>query len=108
MRILADPNIDSGVPGDWLLVAFSDALVSADIRALKTAQADLILELGSHALVAAAVTAGEFSKNDRLANGLGIPADAPPPEAITDLRELLGVDNFVSAKNSGVWSGGKS
>ena len=51
-------------------------------------------------MTGAAAIAGNFSKNDRIANAIGIPADPNDLEPLRELRELLGLDGFSSAVNT--------
>jgi hypothetical protein len=92
--------LDTGVPGGELLLAFADAVIGADPAALDSARSALAEELGPAAVSAAAAVAGNFTKNDRIANGLGIPVDAIAMAGHEDLREQLGLNDFRSAVNT--------
>jgi len=92
--------LDTGVPGGDLLLAFSDAVIGSDPAALDKARSALAEELGPAAVSAAAAVAANFTKNDRIANGLGIPIDAFAMEGHKDLREQLGLNDFRSAVNT--------
>jgi hypothetical protein len=56
--------------------------------------------LGTTAVPAAAAIAATFSKNDRIANGCGIPADPLILKLTKDFRGQLGLDDFRSAVNT--------
>ena len=88
------------MPGGELLLAFADAVIGADPAALDSARSALAEELGPAAVSAAAAVAGNFTKNDRIANGLGIPVDAIAMAGHEDLREQLGLNDFRSAVNT--------
>ena len=88
------------MPGGELLLAFSDAVIGADPAALDSARSALAEELGPAAVSAAAAVAANFTKNDRIANGLGIPIDAIAMAGHEDLREQLGLNDFRSAVNT--------
>jgi len=88
------------VPGGELLLAFADAVIGADPAALDSARSALAEELGPAAVSAAAAVAANFTKNDRIANGLGIPVDAIAMAGHEDLREQLGLNDFRSAVNT--------
>ncbi len=88
------------MPGGELLLAFSDAVLGADPAALDSARSALAEELGPAAVSAAAAVAANFTKNDRIANGLGIPIDAIAMAGHEDLREQLGLNDFRSAVNT--------
>ena len=88
------------MPGGDLLLAFADAVIGPDITALDAARTALADGLGPAAVSAAAAIAANFSKNDRIANGLGIPVDAMVLKGTEDLREQLGLDEYRSAVNT--------
>ena len=94
------PDLDSGVPGGAELLIFSEALVGADRPTLDAARTALENVLGAAAIPAASAVAANFSKNDRIANGLGIPHEPVMVKATKDIREQLGLDNFRSAINT--------
>ena len=94
------PDLDSGVPGGAELLIFSEALIGADRIALDAARTALENVLGAAAIPAASAVAANFSKNDRIANGLGIPHEPVMVKATKDIREQLDLDNFRSAINT--------
>lgn len=94
------PEIDTGVDGGRVLIAFADALLGADATALAGARDALEAALGRDAVVGAAAIVANFSKNDRIANAIGIPMDPPFLEGSADFRERLGINRFVSARNT--------
>ncbi len=94
------PELDIGVPGGDLLLAFADAVVGTDVAALNDARGALADGLDPAAVSAAASIAANFSKNDRIANGLGIPVDPLVLKGTEDLREQLGLNAYRSAVNT--------
>jgi hypothetical protein len=88
------------VPGGAALIAFAGAVIGADPAALAAARIVLASELGPAAVPAAAAVAANFTKNDRIANGLGIPLDATIMKAAAGLRAELGLDAYPSAVNT--------
>ena len=100
LRALVDPSVDPGVPGGRELVAFTDAITGTDLARLDEAREALIAVLGRAAVMPAAIICANFSRNDRLANGMGIPLDAPMMAATADLRAELGINDYASAANS--------
>lgn len=56
--------------------------------------------IGPDAVSGAAAMAANFSKNDRIANGCGIPVDDMVLKITADIREQLGLDNYRSAVNT--------
>ena len=51
-------------------------------------------------MTAAAAIAANFSKNDRIANGAGIPVDTMVLKITEDIREQLGLNDYRSAFNT--------
>ncbi len=94
------PELDTGVPGGALLMAFADAVIGSDRAALDDARAALAAGLGPAAVSAASAVAANFSKNDRVANGLGIPIDEIVLNSTEDLRDQLGLNDYRSAVNT--------
>lgn len=82
------------------MLAFADALVGTDAPALDQARQALDARLGPAAVAAASIIAANFSKNDRIANGLGIPMDKHALEATREIRAALGLNEYRSAANS--------
>ena len=97
---LINPGVEIGVPGGTELIAFSNALISANKSSLDEARDDLENTLGSASISAASAIAANFSKNDRIANGLGIPHDPVMLKATEEIRAQLKLDDFRSATNS--------
>lgn len=97
---LVRPEQDIGVPHGDLLLAFAEAIIGTDRAALDTARTALAEALGPEAIAGASAIAGNFTKNDRVANALGIPVDPPVLKGTEDLREQLGLNDYVSAANT--------
>ena len=97
---LIEPDLDIGVPGGSVLLRFSEALVGTNRLALDAAREALESVLGAAAIPAASAIAANFSKNDRIANGLGIPHDAVMLKATKEIREQLGLNSYLSAINT--------
>ena len=97
---LVRPELDTGVPHGEKLLAFADAIVGTDRAALDDARAAIADALGDAAVAGAASIAANFTKNDRVANGIGIPVDPMVMKATEDLREELGLNDFKSAENT--------
>jgi hypothetical protein len=86
---LVRPELDTGVPSGDLLLAFAVAIIGTDRKAL-----------GPAAVSGASAVAGNFSKNDRVANGIGIPVDEMIFNGTEELREQLGLNDYKSAENT--------
>ena len=100
IEVLVNPELESGVPGGVELLAFSAAIIGSDKAALDKARNDLVAALSPAAVTAAAAVAANFSKNDRIANGCGIPVDDMVLKITADIREQLGLNDFRSAINT--------
>jgi len=97
---LVRPELDTGVPSGDLLLAFAAAIIGTDRKALDDARAALAKALGPAAVSGASAVAGNFSKNDRVANGIGIPVDEMIFNGTEELREQLGINDYKSAENT--------
>ena len=100
LEALVRPALDSGVDGGAELLAFADALLGADRNALDRARQALADRLSPAAVAAASIIAANFSKNDRISNGLGIPLEKPALLVTAGLRKKLGLNEYRSAVNS--------
>ena len=100
MKALVDRQLDIEFPGGTELLAFSDALLGSDLDTLNAARKTLEEALGPPAVTAASIIAATFTKNDRVANGSGIPAEPRMMDGAEDIREMLGLKQFRSAVNT--------
>ena len=103
-RAVTDPSAAgaSGVDHAEVLLAFADAVVGDDEAALAAARRTLREEMGAAALVDAAAVASNFERMVRIADGTGIPLDAPLDLLSQDLRAELHLQRFGSAANTPV------
>ena len=97
---LIQRELDIGVPGGAELLAFADAVIGTDRAALDGARDALAACLGTAAVSAAAAIAANFTKNDRIANGLGIPVEPMMLKGTVEIRQQLGLNGFRSAVNT--------
>lgn len=97
---MIDPKQDSGVPGGKELLAYADAVIGPDRAALDQARLDVAKALGPVAVPAAAAIAATFTKNDRIANGTGIPSELPMLRNSKEIRAELRLNEFRSAVNA--------
>lgn len=100
LKGIVNPDIDIGIPGGTTLVKFASAIVGMDLPELTRARGILVNSLGIDALVASSVIAGNFSRNDRIADATGIPLEAEFLEQSSNFRAELGFNDFLSARNS--------
>ena len=83
-----------------MLISFSNAVIGNNLENLNKIRYELVEKMGQDALVAAASVAGNFSKNDRIANALGIPVEPMMIKATKEVRTELKLDSFRSAINT--------
>ena len=100
MAALLDPDQESGVPGGKEILAFADAVIGPDRAALDRARQNLASSVGPAAVPAAAAIAAAFTKNDRLANGIGIPSELRMLRNSKEIRTELGLNDFRSSVNT--------
>ncbi|MCZ6892721.1 MAG: hypothetical protein O7H40_01575 [Gammaproteobacteria bacterium] len=100
IRAIIDPSEDIGIPDGDRLLAFAGTVLGTDTEALANARNALVERLGGDALVAASLIAGNFSRNDRVADAIGIPMEADFLNKSEDFREDLGINGFLSARNT--------
>ncbi len=75
-------------------------MIGTDRVRLDTARAALAQAQSPATVTGAAAIAGNFSKNDRIANAIGIPVDQRELEPTREVRAQLGLDDFASAQNT--------
>ncbi len=90
----------SGIPHAPELLAFAEASVAADESALASAREGLLDTVGPEGLVDAAAVVGNFERMTRIADGTGIPLDAPVNAMAADIQQDLGLVDFGSAGNT--------
>ena len=100
LEALVRPGLESGVPGGSELLEFAAAVIGPDRARLDAARTALARALNPATVTGASAIAGNFSKNDRIANAIGIPADPRDLEPTRALRKQLGLDEFRSAQNT--------
>jgi hypothetical protein len=94
------PELDIGLPGGRELLEFAEALIGIDRPRLDAARESLATRLSRATVTGASAVAGNFSKNDRIANAIGIPADRNELKPTKELRAQLGLNAFKSAVNT--------
>jgi hypothetical protein len=88
-----DTSIDTGIPHGELLRSFAEALVLRGPE-LPDLRERIRSELGDEALTDASGTAGNFQRQVRIADAIGIPLDDAMLQRTAELREELGLDRF--------------
>jgi hypothetical protein len=87
----------SGVRHEAKLLALADCAI-VDPASLARTRADLVDVAGEEAMIDAAAVIAGFDAITRVADGTGIPLEAPKAEATADWRANLGIDGFWAAK----------
>ena len=100
LEALITPTIEIGVPGGKEILNFAEALIGTDRSKLDKTRINLADTIGPAAVSAAAAIAANFSKNDRIANGCGIPTEPKMLKASKDIRKDLRLNDFRSAENT--------
>ncbi len=100
LHAVTDGDASSGVPAGDLLTAFADATLDGDPDATARARDAVLAELGPEATVDAAGVIGNFQRMVRIADGTGIPLDAPVKFMSAGMREELGIDEYGSSQNT--------
>jgi AhpD family alkylhydroperoxidase len=95
-----DPSIDSGVEHGCELVTFASSVAGSDRAALDTARRVLRERIGAPVVVTASLIAANFSMLDRVANAIGISADAMIIKPSAEFRAQLGIKNYPAAANT--------
>ena len=97
---LINKSVSTEVPQGDILIEFCDSVLGKSTAKLNKSRNDLHKALGSQAVSAASAIIGNFTKNDRIANGLGIPLPEMVMKQTNTLRDELGLNRFGSAMNS--------
>lgn len=100
LRAVTNRALPLGTRDGELLLDFADAVLASGATALAAVQRRVLDELGPDALAGAAAVAGNFSRNDRIANAIGIPLERDFVVQAADLIATLGLERFASARNS--------
>ena len=92
--------MDIGVPGGQELLRFATAIIGSNRAELDAARSEIAKVIGLVAVSAASAVAANFTKNDRIANGCGIPSEPMMLKATKDIRADLGINDYRSAVNT--------
>ena len=82
------------------MIAFADAAVARS-RAVSESRDRVQKALGDAGVVDAAAIIANFQRMVRIADGTGIPLDAPVDLLSADIRHELGINEFASASDRG-------
>jgi hypothetical protein len=90
----------NGVPNSELLIRFADALIVGSDSELDAARAAVTETMGAATMVDVAAVGASFQRMVRVADATGIPLDEPEQVMTEDLREKLGLNEYVAAANT--------
>ena len=93
-------QVDSGIEAGGVLVAFAEAAMTGSESDVAAAREALRSRLGDAATVDAASVIANFERMVRIADGTGIPLDAPLAMITADMQKEIGTDQFPSAVNT--------
>lgn len=93
-------QVDSGVEAGGVLVAFAEAVMTGSESDVAAARETLRSRLGDAATVDTASVIANFERMARIADGTGIPLDAPLAMITADMQKEIGTDQFSSAVNT--------
>ena len=87
-------SVTTGLPSDQALLAFAEVSLDDDAEAITEARQQVRSELGEPAMIDAAGVIANFQRMVRIADGTGIPLDAPMEALTADLRVELGINGY--------------
>jgi DNA-binding phage protein len=88
---------NGGVPAADELLDFATASSTKQPQKIAAARDRLLAKLGPEAVVDAAAVIGNFERMTRIADGTGIPLDAPVNALASDIQDDLGLRTFRSS-----------
>lgn len=96
---VADPSLDSGVPGSSVLLGLVDAFLLGDESAMSKARSAVVHELGDEAFIDAAAVFGNFEMMNRIAEGTGIPVAPQIIERESETMQALGLYEILKSQH---------
>lgn len=91
---------DGGVPHGELLARLTEAMWGGDAAQLAAIRDEAATAMGGDALVDAVAVSANFHMMTRIADGTGTPLDAGTVEPSADIREQIGINDFVSRRHT--------
>ncbi len=100
LHALADPSIDSGLPGSVAMLALVDAALSNDEDGAILARRAINEQLGPEATCEVAGVIGNFEMMNRIADGTGTPVSARIRRYLANELEELGLGHVAHGRES--------
>lgn len=99
---LTDPACTKieGIPHSEELLRFANAFMGTGSDDLAATREAIVVAMGVESMVDAVGVASTFQRMDRIADGTGIPSDAPIAVMQEELAKSLGTDQYLSAGNT--------
>jgi hypothetical protein len=91
---------DGGVTHGDLLARLAEAMWDGDQVALAAVRDEVTAVMGADSLVDAVAVSANFHMMTRIADGTGTPIDEGTIEASEEIREQIGVNEFVSRRRA--------
>ncbi len=91
---------DGGVEHGELLARLTEAMWGGDPQALAAVRDEATLAMGGEAMVDAVAVSANFHMMTRIADGTGTPLDEGTNGASEEIREQIGVNDFVSRRHA--------
>lgn len=91
-------EVESGVAAETELVEFAEVALGDDTEAISAARTRLEDKVGTEGMIDAAAVIANFQRMVRIADGTGIPLDAPVAMVTAGIRDELGINEFASAQ----------
>ena len=90
-------DVQSGVPFQDELLAFTEVALGDDDEAITAAREAVRAKMGDAAVVDAAGVIANFQRMVRIADGAGIPLDTPLAVVTSTIRSELGLNSYSSS-----------
>lgn len=95
LRALADPTVDSGIPGSTVMLSLVEATLANDANGATRARRAINELLGPEATCEVAGVIGNFEMMNRIADGTGTPVSAKTRQYLTDELDALGLGHVA-------------
>lgn len=98
VKAVAEPAVDSGVPGGELLLGMVDVFLLGAEAEREHSRTRLLDRLGPEAFVDAAAVFGNFEMMNRIAEGTGIPIARQEIDRESEMMSALGLNQTLKSQ----------